>query len=200
MKIKQIVWGILVLSSCVLARENPFVPVVDQENMPQTSLEPTVVPQLKNFEIQMPSGAKIIESIDIHYQDAAAKTKTQTFEIDKKINWQNPLYLSHRPIQHYPKKEYTPIEGLRIIHEGMQLYIHTRDTMLRNFHLIDPFKLVFDFETDESFYSQKEAMTQPAKELSVGSHRGYYRVVFELDAVYRYEVSKTERGVKIELK
>jgi len=182
------------------ARDNPFVPTVDMQNLPVTSSDPVIKEQLKEFEFKMPNGAQIVNAIVVKYQDASGETKSAEFEVDKKIQWHYPLYLSHTPKKHYEKKEYAPLEFLKIVHEGVNLYIYTKQKMLRTFHLTEPFKLVFDFENSQSFLTKREAMDKPASSYAVGDHGDYFRVVLEFDATYRYEYEEFNGGVKIELK
>jgi len=191
---------ISVVATLLYARENPFVPLVDMSQMPITSLDPTVKKELEEFEFSLPAGAMIIDSIVVNYQDASGRVKSQSYEVDKKINWHYPLYLSHTPKKHFETKEYQPLDFVKIVHEGTTISIYTTDRMIRNFHLVNPFKLVFDFENKQSFLTKREKMDKPVVEYAVGNHGSYYRVVFEFDATYRYEVKKIPNGVKIELK
>jgi len=188
------------VATLLYARENPFVSFVDMSQMPITSLDPIVKEELKEFEFSLPAGAMIIDSIVVHYQDASGKVKSQSYEVDKKINWHYPLYLSHTPKKHFETKEYQPLNFVKIVHEGTTIRIYTTNRMIRNFHLVNPFKLVFDFENKQSFLTKREKMDKPVVEYAVGNHGNYYRVVFEFDATYRYEVKKMPNGVKIELK
>jgi hypothetical protein len=191
---------VLVTFSALQARDNPFVPTVDMQNLPVTSSDPVIKEQLSEFEFKMPNGAQIVNAIVIKYQDASGETKSAEFEVDKKIRWHYPLYLSHTPKKHYEKKEYEPLDFLKIVHEGTSLYIYTKQKMLRTFHLTEPFKLVFDFENTASFLTKRETMDKPLDSYAVGDHGDYFRVVLEFDATYRYGYEEFNGGVKIELK
>lgn len=200
MKRIRVFFIISVVATFLFARENPFVPLVDTQQLPITSSDPTVKEDLKEFEFSLPSGAMIVDSIVVNFQDASGEVKNQTYGVDKKINWHYPLYLSHSPKKHFETKEYQPLDFVKIVHEGTTITIYTTDKMIRNFHLINPFKLVFDFENGESFFTKREQMDKPVVEYAVGNHGGYYRVVLEFDATYRYEVQDMPNGVKVELK
>lgn len=192
---------LLIMALGVEARENPFEPVVQMEQMPITTLSPTVVPDLDQLKIKMPAGARVLKGVQLEYQDANAEHKTHFVAVDKKINWHEPLYLSHRQMIQYKRQEYTPFDFLTIEHEKDNFFIKTSQELLRSFHLLEPFKLVLDFKDDEnSFMTHRESMEPPARSFAVGDHRGYFRVVIELDAVYRYEVHERDDGVKVELK
>ncbi len=180
------------------ARENPFKPMVETQQMPVTDNTPTVKKDFQSREIQLPNGAKILKFIDLYYQDSTGEVRKKTVTIDQKIDWHLPLRLSHQKKQESVQKRYEPIAGTAIVQKGSSVIIETADKLLRNFHLADPFKVILDFKSGKSFYTKSVSMKPPFKKAVIGDHREYYRVVFELDAVYEYELRQTAQGVVLE--
>ena len=102
-----------------------------------------------------------------------------------------------------PKEEnlYTPLPFISIKFEDNAVRIVTDDEKIRVFHLADPFKIAIDFRRDAAFLTKHRTLGKaPFKAVDIGNHKGYYRVVFTLDAPYRYTVSKIADGYIIDLR
>ncbi|WP_236618666.1 AMIN domain-containing protein [Lebetimonas sp. JH292] len=67
--------------------------------------------------------------------------------------------------------------------------------------LIKPFRLVLDFQKNADFLTMKRNIKNSfVKKIVVGNHEGYYRIVIYFDTNYSYKLTKTDEGIKIELK
>lgn len=90
---------------------------------------------------------------------------------------------------------------LKLYASGKNLKLITSDEMIRNFLIVDPHRIVIDFkkETDIKSYVNK-IPKNIFKEVRIGNHDGYYRVVVELDGLYRYDFKKISDGYLVELK
>ncbi|MDQ7066660.1 MAG: AMIN domain-containing protein [Sulfurimonas sp.] len=68
--------------------------------------------------------------------------------------------------------------------------------MLRNFLLTKPHRIVCDFERDIDIRSYEKEISSKSiiKKVKVGNHKGYYRVVIELDGLYRYTKTTLNGG------
>ncbi len=72
--------------------------------------------------------------------------------------------------------------------------------MLRNFLLVNPHRIVMDFKRDTDIRSYiKKYPKDIFRSVRIGGHKGYYRVVVELDGHYRYSMKKTSDGYVIKL-
>lgn len=93
------------------------------------------------------------------------------------------------------------IPFLKLYASGKNLKLVTSDEMIRNFLIVDPHRIVIDFkkETDIKSYVNK-IPKNIFKEVRIGNHDGYYRVVVELDGLYRYDFKKISDGYLVELK
>ncbi len=83
---------------------------------------------------------------------------------------------------------------------GKTLAMHTKDKLIRDFAIANPNKLVFDFQTNTSFYTKIVKIdTPPFVKVELGSHKGYYRIVFLLDGAYTYTLSKLDGKILVKL-
>ena len=82
-----------------------------------------------------------------------------------------------------------------------RLKLVTKDKAIRDFLLVQPHRIVIDFDRDVSL----KAFTKINKnnifsKIRVGNHDGYYRVVLELDGYYRYKMKKISDGYIFQLR
>lgn len=77
----------------------------------------------------------------------------------------------------------------------------TKDKMIRDFLITKPHRIVCDFKRDIDMrsYVKKLKNYQIIKEFRVGNHKGYYRVVVELDGYYKYKIKKIKDGYVFKL-
>jgi len=80
--------------------------------------------------------------------------------------------------------------------EAKKLKVVTKDKLLRDFLLVKPHRIVCDFSRQIDIRSYVKSIKKPFlfKKIRVGTHKGYYRVVIELDGYYQYKVKKTSSG------
>ncbi len=83
----------------------------------------------------------------------------------------------------------------------MRMEIETKDDLIRHFMVVDPYKVVLDFENDTSFYTKEIDIEYGAfKSVTLGNHKGYYRSAILLDGHYIYEINKIDGGYEVILK
>lgn len=186
------------------ARENPFFPSNGEADITYTSNEDTKVALLKRATITLPSSARIIESVTIKYKDLDGSIHEKSIELGNAVDWHLPIFIS----QNYggtisePKKikkeTYTKIASLKFIslyESKKRLKVITKDKMIRNFLLTKPHRIVCDFKRDIDIRSyEKYIKNSIVKRVRLGNHKGYYRVVIELDGYYRYKVKESKKG------
>lgn len=93
------------------------------------------------------------------------------------------------------------LEYLSILVSGKTLKLSTKHEAIRNFLLADPHRIVIDFNSNAEVknYVRKD-IDSIFKEIRVGNHAKFYRVVVELDGHYKYSFRKISEGYLIELK
>lgn len=82
-----------------------------------------------------------------------------------------------------------------------ELILHAKDSLLRNFQVSKPYKLVFDFKRKSAFYTKTLAINKPPfKSVTIGAHESFYRTAFLLDGPYVYSLIKKDNRLIIKLK
>lgn len=212
----------LFLSVALFARENPFVPLKSSKDIGEaTSIKDT----RKEFvaqSITLPSSARILKSMELHYQNLDGSIESKVVLIDKNIDWHDELVLQKLQDKSVTMQEPMPsisdeeeqseakIEikksvnfqnRLTIDFIENNLWIKTKDKKLRDFLVTDPYKIVIDFKKDLSFTTKNFLVdVKPFTKVIFGNHNGYYRLVIELDGQYLYNLEETEEGYQIRVK
>jgi hypothetical protein len=202
--VKPLLLLIFCISSLV-ARENPFFPT-EAEDIPLTSNQIEKELPLKRASMQLPSTARTIESVTVNYKNLDGSIKHKTIELQNSIDWHLPIFISqnYQVMKEVPVPQTQKQESKKVFKEIAKLpfitfkifkneiYLETKDKILRSFLLVNPHRIVCDFkrETDIRSYTKK-VKGEDVTLIKVGTHKGYYRVVIELDGSYKYKkVSK----------
>ena len=191
------------------ARENPFFPSQGEEDLLVTSNKNTTLPRLKRATLSLPSDARVIESVTINYKNLDGSRVSKKIELQNSIDWHLPLFLSQNyTLLEKPKnrkslkvtKNYKKIAKIKyatFLTANNILKIVTDDKMIRNFTLVQPHRVVLDFKRDSHLKSYSKSNKTIFKNIKVGNHSGYYRVVIELDGYYKVNVTKTYDGFSV---
>lgn len=87
------------------ARENPFVPT----STAQSDINSTnIINKPKNFSalsINLPSDARELSHISVHYKSVDGSIKTKNYEIDSSIDWHDTLVLARQQAPQTTQKE-----------------------------------------------------------------------------------------------
>lgn len=190
------------------ARENPFFNT-ESEAMPVTSNEKVSLSPLKQASISLPSTARVLESVTIKYKNLDGSQQTKNISLNNAIDWHLPLFIS-QSYQNLDENLETPKTTNRIKNKTIYkkllhlkfisfdenaktLKVTTKDKMIRNFLLVKPHRIVFDFKRDIDIrsYIKNSPKASIFTKIRIGNHRGYYRVVVELDGYYTYKLHHT---------
>ncbi len=220
--VKVLFLALLLLTS-LNARENPFFPSSGEKDIPLTSNIDSDLNPLKRATLTLPSTARVIEGVTVKYKSLDGSRHSETIELDNSVDWHLPIFISQsytNEVQKVtapkkkiakakitPKKQssYKKIAGMKLISfysKGKKLKVITKDTIIRNFLLVKPHRIVCDFKRDTNIKSYVKEMAKNSlfTKIKVGNHSGYYRVVIELDGHYRYATKDIENGYLFELK
>ena len=66
---------LIALYSLVLARQNPFKPVIDDTVLPTTTNQVKKVSEFKEVRINLPNDARVLKSVTIFYQSIDGSIK-----------------------------------------------------------------------------------------------------------------------------
>ena len=206
----------LLLLSVSGARENPFFPAKGERDMPYTSNKDRTLPPLQRATLSLPSQARIIQKVTVEYKCLDGSIEQKSIELQNSVDWHLPIFISqsyvkteaeNKPeIKHLTKKpkrtkkknSFKKIASFQygnFYASSKTLKIVTNDKILRKFMLVDPHRIVIDFNRDTSLKTYtKQNKNSIFKKIRIGNHSKYYRVVIELDGEYRYKMKKIPNG------
>ena len=195
------------------ARENPFFPSLGEQEIPFTSNEDRTKKPLKRATIDIPSQARIIKKVIVEFKNLDGSLESQSIELDNSVDWHLPIFISQsytqdnkeilktKEVQKIKFKKLSSIEFASFYSFEKTLKILTDDKLIRSFLLVNPHRIVADFEKDAMLkYMSKYNENNVFTKIRVGNHKGYYRVVVELDGYYRYKMQKTSEGYLFKLR
>jgi len=211
--IKVLLLSLLVFVS-IHARVNPFFSSNGEEDIPYTSNKDKRLLPLKRAAITLPTHARVIESVTVNYKSLDGSQESKSIELDNSVDWHLPIFISQNysqsqnsavvPKKNKKKKIYKKLTSIKYASfksSGKKLKIITNDKIIRNFLLVEPHRIVVDFEKDVSLKSHvKKFKNSIFTKIRVGNHSGYYRAVIELDGLYRYKMKKISDGYIFELR
>jgi hypothetical protein len=190
------------------ARENPFFPTEGEIDIPLTSTTDNSMPALKRATITLPSQARTLQKVTVEFKNLDGSIESKSIELQNAIDWHLPIFISqsfsavHENIE--PKiekkkeadfKTIASVKHATFLSSDKTLKIVTQDKMIRNFLLAEPHRIVIDFKRDTSLKSYTKKIAKNIfSVIRVGNHSGYYRVVVELDGLYRYKMQKVPEG------
>ena len=191
------------------ARENPFFPA-DNAEVPLTTNITTQEPPLKRASISLPSTARTIERVTVSYKNLDGTISEKSIDLGNSIDWHLPIFVSQNYCQKQntaqskqqkaPQKSTPFIKVAKLAFVAFEvrkneIFLKTKDEMLRSFLLARPHRIVCDFKRDTDIRSYvKKVRKANVTQIRVGTHKGYYRVVIELDGNYKYSVKKVKNG------
>ncbi len=200
----------LLLLGALEARENPFFPAEGMKDMPVTASDIQQFDPLKRAAISLPDSARVLKEVTVKYQNLDGSIGSKSITLDHSVDWHIPLFVSQsytatksniepvpEPKKTTKKSEFKKLAdfGEASFHQSANtLKIVTGDQLLRNFMLVNPHRIVLDFQRDADFRSKTQLIKdgKPYKKIRLGNHKGYYRAVIELDGQYRHEIDVRE--------
>ncbi len=212
-------FALLILT--LYARENPFFPPEGEKDIFITTNKDNSNIPLKQAVITLPSQARVLQKVTIELKNLDGSIETKSIELDNSIDWHLPIFISqgYRETTTPASKEKEPSKtttttptptkkndiqngtGPKFSVEGKSLKLTTKNESIRNFLIANPHRIVIDFKSNSEVPSfVKKDFDKVFKEVRVGNHKDYYRVVVELDGFYKYEFKKVADGYIVELK
>jgi len=204
----------LLMFISLYARENPFFPSKNDTDTPTTTNQISVIEPLKRATLTLPSTARIINSVTITYKNLDGSIKSKTESLGNSVDWHLPIFISQninnteksfkkirRPQKSQKFERLLSLSFIGIYESQDILKIVTKDKMLRNFLLTKPHRIVCDFKRDIDIRSYEKYFKKRnrVKSVRVGNHKGYYRVVIELDGHYKYSIQEMQKAYFIRL-
>jgi len=197
---------LFLLTTLLESRENPFFPTKGQKDIPYTTNKIKPIEEFKYSSITLPSSARVIKKVTIEYENLDASVGKKSITLNKSVDWHLPIVFSQQSKKYLQKRvvkstKYIKLASYRYVSffgYKQNLKIITKDKIIRNFLLAKPHRIVLDFKRDTNLRTYiKKNKNSVFKQIKIGNHNGYYRVVIELDGPYRYKTQKTSTGYKI---
>lgn len=188
------------------ARENPFFPSTGEADITHTSNKVSTITPLKRATITLPSSSRTLESVTLKYKNLDGSIQEKSVELGNSIDWHLPIFISQsiggvvNSASQIRKTQYKKIAGVKFIslyESDRVLKLKTKDKLIRNFLLTKPHRIVCDFKRDINLRSYEKVINKKNSIISkvrLGNHKGYYRVVIELDGYYRYKLEELQNG------
>ncbi|MCF6339878.1 MAG: AMIN domain-containing protein [Sulfurimonas sp.] len=219
----------ILLFTTINARENPFFAIMGEKDIPISSNKDRTKPPLKRATITLPSQARILQKVTIEFKNIDGSIESKSIELDNAVDWHLPIFISQsystqvdsipvvkkstikkdikpkvKPQSKSQEKEkfdtITSVKHLTLLSSGKKLKLITKDTIIRDFLLVNPHRIVIDFKKDTNIKSYVKNIEEGVfKKVKIGNHKGYYRAVIELDGIYRYDIRQTPYGYFLEL-
>jgi len=199
----RLIFLLLLISFSLFARDNPFFPSDPNEIKMTTSNRVETLKPFSTQKISLPNSARAIKSISISYQNMDGSISQEQLELNNKIDWHEPFLISQKQPKQVSLKSKKSVKSINVKYIKFQpmsktMKIITKDKLLRNFMLTSPHRVVLDFSRDTSFKPKQFAIKQaPFKNIRMGNHDKYYRVVIELDGQYNYKLQANEKALSV---
>ena len=184
---------IAVLALPLFARENPFFPV-SGSTIPNYSTNQIEKPKpFRSVRIKLPDSVRILKSVTLTCENIDGSISKKEIPINRAVDWHDTIVIYEQKkgankhackTEPKTKKHFKKIGALSFIAfyaRERELKIVTKDKLLRKFKLVKPDRIVLDFKRDADFRTFVFKGTNIFKKITVGNHKGYYRVVIELD-------------------
>lgn len=194
---------IFLMSISLFSRENPFFPASGEEAMPFTTNKEVLQVPLQRAAITLPSTARIVKSVTIKYKNLDGSVVETTEKLDNSVDWHLPIFISQN-INTQEQKSEAPkkikkiyrrllsTSFVKISSENKKIKVTTKDKLIRNFMLTEPHRIVCDIKRNINIRSLEKDISKNSivKKIRIGNHKGYYRIVIELDGYYKYKLIK----------
>lgn len=197
----------ILVSAClivgVLARENPFVPYNKEAALPAISQKGAQEAPFRSVSIAPKKEARILKEVVLTFQNVDGSMDSRTVEIDKMINWREPLILSQvatvqKQTANLPKKVASKSSFVHFRVAGNTLSVLTKGKILRHFPLGVSGGIAVDINHSGVFESYEEELnTAPYGKVKVVDHGAFARVTVILDAQRVCSVYKGNSGANI---
>ncbi len=185
---------IFFINIALISRENPFLPATDEKGILVTANKKIEYAPLQHATITLPSTARTVENITIKYKNLDGSVTEKTEKLGNSVDWHLPLFLSQK-LHSSVKEKKSELELLKthfvkISSTQKVIKISTRDKIIRNFMLTNPHRIVCDIKKAINMRSLEKSISKHSivKKIRIGNHKGYYRIVIELDGHYKYHL------------
>ncbi len=203
---KKVIVILVFLGLSLLARDNPFKPVVSSKSLGKATNISKAYQPLKVEKLKLPSSSRVLKKVKFEILNVDGSMSEVSFDVNKQVDWHREIILSNMPLkfENKPKKIepklLKPFKFLTILIDKNKLLLKTKDLLIRQLFFSKPYKIAIDLKRDVSFYTKIIKLSKlPFTKIVIGNHGKFYRVVLALDGKYRYKIKKNSNGYLVEL-
>ena len=203
---KKVIVILVFLGLSLLARDNPFKPVVSSKSLGKATNISKAYQPLKVEKFKLPSSSRVLKKVKFEMLNVDGSMSEVSFDVNKQVDWHREIILSNMPLkfENKPKKIepklLKPFKFLTILIDKNKLLLKTKDLLIRQLFFSKPYKIAIDLKRDVSFYTKIIKLSKlPFTKIVIGNHGKFYRVVLALDGKYRYKIKKNSNGYLVEL-
>jgi len=204
--VKKVIVVLLFFGLTLIARDNPFKPVVSSQNLGKATNISGAYKPLKVEKFKLPSPSRVMKKVKFEILNVDGTISEVSFSVNKAVDWHKDIIISNIPIkfQDKPKKIepklLKPFKFLTILIDKNKLLLKTKDPLIRQLFFSKPYKIAIDLKRAVAFYTKIiKLKTPPLEKIVIGNHGKFYRVVLRLDGKYRYKIKKNSNGYLVEL-
>ncbi|MCV6607205.1 MAG: AMIN domain-containing protein [Campylobacterales bacterium] len=196
---KKTLLFLILLSSTLLGRDNPFKPATNIESISNNNQKKFY--KFKKDELRLPSSARVIKSVKIVYTNIDGSTGEVSKDIERSIDWHEPIVFTHNnQLKEIEGEDFREIElkntkFIEIFFLDKDFKIKTPFKIKQHFFETKPFRVVLDFKGEISKEKiEKTLKERYFKKVTITTHRDFFRLVLELDSYYEYLITEIDGG------
>lgn len=186
-----------------VSKRDPFQTKITPKESGQISNAPNLN-LFSKVELNLPSTARKLKKITIEYQNLNGSITSIEKEIDGDIDWHFPLVLKQdlqpKVTEKPTNSDFTLGENFKFKIDKQTLNLQTPYTLLRNFTLASPTRLVLDFKnpTKKEFEEGISTNLPVITDATIQTHLDFFRITLNLDGQYNYKLDKKDKEFVIE--
>lgn len=187
------------------ARENPFLITSTNSSNAVTSQKNSYKPPLTSRIYNIPSSARVLKEATFTFQNLDGSLETRRIEIEHSVDWRTPLVLSQGSLKKnealiapVATMDVSKLDFISFKLSRNNLFIQTKDPMLRSFTLSDPSSVIVDFRHNGLFdTAHMKFNAVPFVGTKVTNHGKLARVTIVLDGNHECKTLKEANGVNV---
>jgi hypothetical protein len=206
--VRSIILLLIALSISLYGRSNPFVGT--DEIGPMSDNNQKILKYFYKDELYLPQEARILKYVKLFHQNYDGSIEQVIRPINAKIDWHEPIIIKQNSQAYrdenreyrydFVEQKFSGINFVTFLISKTAILLKTKDTLLCEFMLTKPYRLVVDFERDAVIKPKNKKLFDTFfTHMVLGNHSGYYRIVLYLDNYYDYKLTLDKKGPLIEL-
>lgn len=183
----------LLITPLLFSRENPFLPLgsVDEAPVVKTVEEAEEAP-LPGTVDETEATDAYSPTVETEETDASSPTvETEEAAVTNTVEKTEKAALQETRSE----KQIINFQNLRFIVTEDRILFENKDKLKKHFAMKAPPRIILDFESNRDYPTRSKALKfPPFQTLRLGKHKGFYRIVIELDEEPEYSIKPYKYG------